>query len=97
MYVHTAQDLIEMTIKKLDLDRDGKVSFSDFETTVKASLVVDLGNIPFLKVCLVCDLLFVAAVVYVRLCCGDFFATIAVSICGHYCLCFHWFCKWSML
>jgi hypothetical protein len=29
------KDLIEMTIKKLDLDRDGKVSFSDFETTVK--------------------------------------------------------------
>jgi Ca2+-binding EF-hand superfamily protein len=45
-YVNITQDLIEMTIKKLDLDRDGKVSFSDFETTVKASLVVDLGNIP---------------------------------------------------
>jgi len=31
--------LIEMTIKKLDLDRDGKVSFSDFETTVKVTLL----------------------------------------------------------
>jgi hypothetical protein len=28
-----------MTIKKLDLDRDGKVSFSDFETTVKVTLL----------------------------------------------------------
>ena len=29
------QDLIEMTLKKMDLDKDGKVSFSDFESTVK--------------------------------------------------------------
>jgi hypothetical protein len=29
-----------MTIKKLDLDRDGKVSFSDFETTVKVTLLL---------------------------------------------------------
>jgi hypothetical protein len=35
----SAKDLIEMTIKKLDLDRDGKVSFSDFETTVKVTLL----------------------------------------------------------
>jgi len=29
------KDLIEMTLKKMDDDKDGKVSFSDFETTVK--------------------------------------------------------------
>merc|ERR1740128_80828 len=30
------KDLIEMTMKKMDQDKDGKISFSDFETTVKA-------------------------------------------------------------
>ena len=28
------QDLIEMTIKKMDFDRDGRVSYSDYVTTV---------------------------------------------------------------
>ena len=27
-----------MTLKKMDLDKDGKVSFSDFESTVRVSL-----------------------------------------------------------
>ena len=29
------KDLIEMTLKKMDHDKDGRVSFPDFETTVK--------------------------------------------------------------
>ena len=29
------KDLIEMTLKKMDVDKDGRVSFSDFETTVR--------------------------------------------------------------
>ena len=29
------KDLIEMTLKKMDDDKDGKVSFADFEATVK--------------------------------------------------------------
>merc|ERR1712032_1788957 len=29
------KDLIEMTMKKMDEDKDGKVSFADFEVTVK--------------------------------------------------------------
>ena len=29
------QDLIDMTLKKMDLDKDGRVSYSDFEETVK--------------------------------------------------------------
>ena len=29
------KDLIEMTLKKMDEDKDGKVSFADFEVTVK--------------------------------------------------------------
>ena len=31
-----------MTLKKMDLDKDGKVSFSDFEATVK---VVELSDL----------------------------------------------------
>ena len=27
-----------MTLKKMDLDKDGKVSFSDFEATVKVNM-----------------------------------------------------------
>ena len=30
------QDLIEMTMKKMDDDKDGKVSFADFDITVKS-------------------------------------------------------------
>jgi hypothetical protein len=40
IFTHVFKDLIEMTIKKLDLDRDGKVSFSDFETTVKVRRIL---------------------------------------------------------
>ena len=29
------KDLIEMTLKKMDHDKDGRVSFGDFEMTVK--------------------------------------------------------------
>jgi len=29
------KDLIEMTLKKMDDDKDGKVSFADFQTTVR--------------------------------------------------------------
>ena len=29
------KDLIEMTMKKMDQDKDGRVSFSDFHETVK--------------------------------------------------------------
>ena len=28
-----------MTLKKMDLDKDGKVSFSDFEATVKVNMI----------------------------------------------------------
>ena len=30
------QDLIEMTMRKMDKDRDGKVSFEDYQATVSA-------------------------------------------------------------
>ena len=30
------QDLIEMTMRKMDRDRDGKVSFEDYQATVSA-------------------------------------------------------------
>ena len=36
-YFNKFQDLIDMTLKKMDLDKDGKVSFSDFEATVKVN------------------------------------------------------------
>lgn len=29
------QDLIEMTVRKMDKDRDGKVSFEDYQATVR--------------------------------------------------------------
>ena len=31
------QDLIEMTMRKMDKDRDGKVSFEDYQATVSAN------------------------------------------------------------
>ena len=31
------KDLIEMTLKKMDDDKDGRVSFADFKTTVDNS------------------------------------------------------------
>ena len=34
------QDLIEMTMHKMDKDRDGKVSFEDYQATVSARYVV---------------------------------------------------------
>ena len=33
--VFVIQDLIDMTLKKMDHDKDGRVSYSDFEETVK--------------------------------------------------------------
>jgi hypothetical protein len=29
------KDLLELVLRKLDLDRDGKISFQDFQTAVK--------------------------------------------------------------
>jgi hypothetical protein len=29
------QDLVEILLRKMDVDRDGKISYSDYETTVK--------------------------------------------------------------
>ena len=40
------KDLIDMTIRKMDHDHDGKISFSDFSTTVdkKPLLMEAFGN-----------------------------------------------------
>ena len=42
------KDLIEMTMKKMDQDRDGRVSFSDFHETVKK--VIHCHNSSLLKI-----------------------------------------------
>ena len=31
-----SQDLIEMTLRKMDVDKDGRVSLKDWKTTIKA-------------------------------------------------------------
>ena len=40
------RDLVEMTIKKMDRDRDGKISFTDFHLTVREEplLLEAFGN-----------------------------------------------------
>ena len=32
------QDLVEMTVRRMDKDRDGKVSFTDYKQTVRTQL-----------------------------------------------------------
>ena len=34
IYPSRAQDLIDMTLKKMDIDKDGRICYEDFETTV---------------------------------------------------------------
>ena len=35
------QDLVEMTVRRMDKDRDGKVSFTDYKQTVRTQLTHD--------------------------------------------------------
>ena len=37
MYV---KDLVDMTMRKMDIDKDGRVSFQDFEQTVKKEILL---------------------------------------------------------
>ena len=38
-----SKDLIDITLKKMDIDRDGRVSYKDFETTVGGGWATPLG------------------------------------------------------
>ena len=37
---HFLQDLVDMTMKKMDIDKDGRVSFDDFEQSVKKEMLL---------------------------------------------------------
>ena len=38
--IYDYQDLVDMTMRKMDVDKDGKVSFEDFEQTVKKEILL---------------------------------------------------------
>ena len=39
LYMHV-KDLVDMTMRKMDIDKDGRVSFQDFEETVKKEILL---------------------------------------------------------